>query len=213
MKLFLASEVKHPQTITDLEKFIEGFENKKVVYIPTAANGEEQYGAWKNGATWNKITTLPLIVSSLVLEEVKEPAQLSVLDTADIIWFAGGYWGYLMYWMRRLELDKKIPQLAHNGTILVGSSAGSGIMSKTLEIAEWWRYAATVPPEPEIGASIFPGLGLVDFDIYPHYKDDLHEYISQHYAGNKMYLLKDGESIEVDGDTIKLNGVERVLSK
>ena len=211
MKLFLASEAKHPQTLQDIEQFVGGFEGKKLVYIPTAANGEEQYGTWVHGGTWNKVKQLPLEATPLVLEEVKDPSQLTVLDEADIIWLAGGYWGYLMYWMRRLELDRKIPELAKKGTILVGSSAGSGVMSKTLAIAEWWRYEADQLPEPEIGASIFPGLGLVDFDIYPHYKDDLHDYISEHYTGNKMYPLKDGESIEVEGDEIRLNGQERVI--
>ncbi len=198
--------------MSDIENFVGGYEGKKMVYIPTAANGQELYGTWKSGDSWNKVKALPLKVFPLVLEEVQDTKQLDVLDSADIIWLAGGYWGYLMYWMRRLKLDERIPQLVAQGTVLIGSSAGSGVMSKTLDIAEWWRYEADEPPVPEIGASILPGLGLVDFDIYPHYTEKLHEYITQQYSGNKMYLVKDGESIEVNGNAIKINGEERIIS-
>jgi hypothetical protein len=40
MKLFLASEVKHPDSLKKLEEYVGGFTNKKIAYIPTAANGE-----------------------------------------------------------------------------------------------------------------------------------------------------------------------------
>jgi len=50
MKLFLASEVKHPTCMKYLEKFVNGFEGKKIAYIPTASNGEDGYGYWKNSS-------------------------------------------------------------------------------------------------------------------------------------------------------------------
>ncbi|MEK7526626.1 MAG: hypothetical protein AAB546_04050 [Patescibacteria group bacterium] len=43
MKLFLASEAKHPDSIEKLKKFIGGFEGKSIAYVPTAANGENPY--------------------------------------------------------------------------------------------------------------------------------------------------------------------------
>lgn len=211
MKLFLASEAKNPKSLEDLSKFIAGFSDKKLVFIPTASNGEHLYGNWKTGESWKVVQQLFSEVTTLVLEEVKSPSELEVLKNADVIWLAGGVWGYLMYWLRRHKLDELFPQLAKQGITFVGSSAGAGVFSERLDIAEWWRYGADQLPEPEVGGSIFPGLGLVDFDIYPHYKDELYDHISKHYQGKKMFLLKDGESIEVVDGKIKINGEERVL--
>ena len=45
MKLFLASDAKYPDSIEKLRSFIGGFEGKSIAYIPTAVNGEEEYGS------------------------------------------------------------------------------------------------------------------------------------------------------------------------
>jgi len=210
MKLFLASQIKHPQSLKALENFVDGFEGKKLVYIPTAANGEEGYGVWKTGGSWKVINTLGAKITPLVLEECYSQDALKPLTTADIIWVGGGYWGYLMYWLRRHELDEMLPKLLKEGKIYVGSSAGANVTSKSLDLAEWFKYNAT-DEDFERGAGIFPGLGLVDFDIYPHYKDELYDYVVEKYTGKKMYLLKDGESLEVTDGIVKVNGKERII--
>lgn len=64
----------------------------------------------------------------------------------------------------------------------------------------------------ERGASKFEGFGLVDFDIYPHYSEELYNWIKQHYKGNKMYLLKNGEAIAVEDGKITIHGEKRVIS-
>ncbi len=52
MKLFLAAEAKHPESIKKLEKFIgKDLKGLKVVYIPTAANGEDGWESWKKGGS------------------------------------------------------------------------------------------------------------------------------------------------------------------
>ncbi len=46
-KLFLASEMKHPDSIEKLKQYVGGeLAQKNITYIPTAANGEF-YGSWK----------------------------------------------------------------------------------------------------------------------------------------------------------------------
>ncbi|MBU0569850.1 hypothetical protein KKB40_03645 [Patescibacteria group bacterium] len=55
MKLFLASEAKHPESMEKLEEFVGGLKGKKIAYIPTVANGEEPYGTWKKGTTYNLV--------------------------------------------------------------------------------------------------------------------------------------------------------------
>lgn len=65
--------------------------------------------------------------------------------------------------------------------------------------------------EGEPGASVIPGLGLVDFEIYPHYEESMYTEIKKHYKGNKLYLLKNGEEIVVEGGKVEIWGEERIL--
>ncbi|MBI4032915.1 MAG: Type 1 glutamine amidotransferase-like domain-containing protein [Candidatus Blackburnbacteria bacterium] len=205
MKLFLASEAKNPKSIKKLEEFVGGFKGKKLAYIPTAANGHG-WGSWKDGGSWNLVQKLEMNITPLELEDYWNSDVAPRLRGKDIIWFAGGSCSYLAYWLTRTGLNKKLKGLLEQGSIYVGSSAGSMVTAKNLDVAEWYIG------EQEPGAHILAGLGLVDFDIYPHYQEDLYEQIREHYKGNKMFLLKDGEEIIVENTIVKVVGEERVIT-
>lgn len=206
MKLFLASEGGHADTIKQLESYLGTFIDKKIAYIPTAANGESMYGAWKTDSdTWKIVNTLGAIVKPVVLEEYKNSTVLKEFENQDVIWMAGGYCGYLMYWLRRCEVDTHIRELLGDHTLYFGSSAGSMVTASTLDIVEG------IPYEREIGASVIPGLGLVDFDFFPHYQDEYYDGIKQSYHGKKLYLVKNGEQLIVEDNQIKVIGEERII--
>ena len=203
MRLFLASEAKHPDSIEKLKTFVGGFAGKTIAYIPTAANGEEPFGSWKeNSGTWKLVQTLGAKVTPVQLEDYKNASAIDVVRDQDVIWVAGGQPGYLMYWMRRCELDRALPELLKT-SLYVGSSAGSMVTARKLNTTEWYFG------EGEPGAIVIPGLGLVDFDIYPHYEESQLEYIKAHYRGKKLYLLKNGEEVVVEDG--KIGGVVREL--
>ncbi|MCL4415712.1 MAG: Type 1 glutamine amidotransferase-like domain-containing protein [Actinobacteria bacterium] len=210
MKLFLASEAKNPISFKKLEEFVGGFQGKKIAYIPTAANGEK-WGSWKDGGSWGLINTLNAKVKLIQLEDYFPPDEqntkeiLKDLEGKDVVWFAGGQPGYLMYWIRRAQLDKNLKSILDKGAIYVGSSAGSMVTAKTLDVTEWYIG------ENEYGASAIPGLGLVDFDIYPHYREDILDEIKKHFKGDKLYLLKDGEAIMVEDQKVTVFGEEKIV--
>lgn len=205
-RFFLASEAGDPKSIRYLEKFVSGFNGKSIAYIPTAANGEYRYDEWRSeSATWKLINKLGANAEAVVLEEYKSSSVLEKLQGKNIIWFAGGACGYLMYWIRRCEIDKHINSLLESGSVYVGSSAGSMVCAKTLEIAEIFVG------EEEKGAGVIPGLGLIDFDFYPHYEDELLPEIKKVWKGSDLYLVKNGEVITVEGVKIEVLGEKRVL--
>jgi len=208
MKLFLASEAKHPESIIKLRKFIGGsFKNKTIAYIPTANNGEHAFEDWKeNSTTWKLVQTLGSKVTAVQFEDYKNSTALEKLINKDIIWFAGGAAGYLLYWIRRCEIDKALPKLLER-SIYVGSSAGSMICAKTQHVSSWYLG------EPETGANLLPGLGLIDFEIYPHYEENLLPQIRKLWKKGKLYLLKNGEVITVVGNKVKVLGEERIIKK
>lgn len=208
-RLFLASEAKHPESMKKLEEFIGGLKNKKIAYIPTAANGEENYGAWEKGATFNLVKKVGAKVTPVVLEEYKKDLDnkrvLKLLEEKDIIWFAGGMCGYLMYWARRFELEKHITGILESGTVYVGSSAGSMVCAKTLDSAVYnLDYS-------EKGAEVIPGFGLVNFHIYPHYEDSMLLELKKVWEGGDLYLVKNGEAVTVTDGKVKVFGEKRIL--
>ena len=208
MKLFLAAEAKHPDSMVKLESFIGGFRDKKIVYVPTAANGEKVEGYhWSKGETYQLFKDSGAKISVLELENYLTNDFKKDLINTDAIYFAGGYAAYLMYWVLRTKFDVVIKELVEKGVIYIGSSAGSMITGANLSVVEWFIG------EEEPGAKYLPGLGLVDFDFYPHYEDSLYPQIKEKYTGKKLYLVKNGEAITVDGSEVTVLGEERIISK
>jgi len=210
MRLFLASEAKNPLNFKKLSDFVGGFEGKTLAYIPTAANGERPYGSWeKESSSWMLVQTLGAKVVLVVLEEQTTEEVMKNLEGADVIWMAGGSCGYLMYWLRRHGLDTTLPKLLEKNKTYIGSSAGSMITSKSLSVTEWYIG------EAEHGAAVIPGLGLVDFEIYPHFQADQEEEIKklreENQTGMPLYLLKDGEAITIEGSSFEIFGEERKI--
>lgn len=210
-RLFLASEAKHPESMKKLEEFVGGLKNKKIAYIPTAANGEEEYGSWKNSATFTLVNKIGAKVTPVILEDYKSDINnnkvLKLLKNKDILWFAGGMCGYLMYWVRRFELEKHINRILQSGTVYVGSSAGSMVCAKTL------ATAVNYLDLPEKGVEVIPGFGLIDFHIYPHYEDDILPKLKKVWKGGDLYLVKNGEAITIVNGKISILGKKRVLRK
>lgn len=208
MKLFLASHAKNPLSIKKLEDYIGGFKNKKIAYIPTASNAEEGWQRWKTkkDGSWEYVQTLGASIETTVLEEYRNETVIKELAKADVIWFAGGMAGYLMYWIRRCKIDLRIKELLGAGTIYVGSSAGSMVAGQTLQISNWPML------DGERGAETIEPMKLVDFDIFPHYKDEYIGEIKKRYKGLKLYLLKDGEEIIVENGEVQVIGEERIIT-
>lgn len=205
MRLFLASEGVNPETLKKLKDYIGGFKNKKIIYVPTAANAIG-WEAWKTYGSFEVVKNSGCNVEARQLEECRDVKIDEFIGKPDIIWFAGGYSGYLMYWILKTKLDQYLMTLLKKDTIYVGSSAGSMIAGISLDVSEWFLG------DPEPGAHFIPSLKLVDFDIYPHYEETLLPEIKKHYQGNKIYLLKDGEEIVVEDGKVILQGDERIIS-
>jgi len=205
MNLFLASEGSDPKTIEKLEKYVGGWKNKKVIYIPTARNGENDFGTWEDSGTWNFLKSSGMDVKAVQLEDYKDYLDPKIFEETDILWISGGACGYLMYWIIRTGFDKMLPTILKK-TIYVGSSAGSMIAAPTLEIADWFIG------ETERGASYLPGLGFTDFDFYPHYEEYLKPEIISKYNGKKMYLVKNGDVIVYEDGKVTVLGEENIIT-
>jgi dipeptidase E len=206
-KLFLASEAKHPNSLNELEKFINGrLVDQKILYIPTAANGAG-WGSWQDSRTLETLRSKGVSLDIVELENTLEGDVEKHAEGVDIIWMAGGMTGYLLYWLRRRRVDILLPQLLDRGVVYVGSSAGSMICATTQKVSDIFI------DEEEPGASLLPGLGFIDFEIYPHFEDHLYDEIEKRWQNGRLCLLKNGENILIEGEKVTILGEERMLVK
>jgi len=208
MKLFLASKGNHPDSLQKLEDFVEDFEDKHLVYVPTAGNAKV-YGGWKSKFS-EEVPEILKRVRSYEIMELESCIYQDVIQkmkSADIVWFGGGLVGYLLYWMRRIRFDDYLQEILDNSTVYVGSSAGSMVMGNNMHLA------AHYIDDPEPGADLLPGFGVLEFDIYPHYTDELSGEINQLWNKGKLCLLKDGEAITVVDGQVEILGEERWIEK
>lgn len=208
MKLFLASEGKDPESLEKLNKFLgKPLAKCRIAYIVTAANGEMGYGSWRGSETIQIVKKLGAKITVIELENYMFEDVLEKIRGNDIIWFAGGQPGYLLYWVRRVGLDNELPKLLKSGVVYVGSSAGSMIAGPTLFAAE------NFPGEQEIGARYIPGLDFIDFEIFPHFEDAQLPTIKTFWKKGKLCLLKNGEAVTVVDGKIRILGEERFIRK
>ena len=208
MKLFLASRINTPESLNKLNIFLgSDLSTKSVVYIPSAANAEDGWGSWRKSPTLNMVQQLCKNLEVVQLEDCRVRDIMPDFEGKDIIWVGGGYSGYLAYWMRLSQFDKKLPELLNKGVVYLGSSAGAMVCSKH-------QYSAEMGKDPEYGAAFISGLGYLDFEMRPHYTNDEFDQCKKWWKKNgkgDLYLLKDGEVITVVDGEINFSGEKRVI--
>ena len=127
------------------------------------------------------------------------------LENVDIIDVGGGDVNYLLDWARKSKLDMYLKDLLLTGAVYVGASAGSMLLLPDIGLT-WY--------EPG-DQSDHVGIGIVDFLITPHKKEaeletnviDLvkrreHLQSIMNYPW-KIYLLQDGQAVQVVGEKIE----------
>jgi dipeptidase E len=133
----------------------------------------------------------------------------AAIEAADAIFVGGGNTFRLLKTLSDFDLLKTIRARVANGMRYMGASAGSNLAGPTIR---------TTNDMPIVQPPSFDALGLVDFQINPHYADP--EPGSQHMGETReerilQFLeendtpvvgLREGAMIRVEGDSICLKG-------
>jgi dipeptidase E len=203
MKFFLCSHTIDEKLKSEFEKF-SGLKcsESKLAFIPTAANAQGIIDkSWADQDLIHLEATLGFTAERIDIDEIKGKELKEKLEKVDVIFVNGGFSGYLLRSMRASGFDKMLPELLNSGKIYVGSSAGTNAVSNENNIGEWFV------DEPEKDASKEKGLGYLEYEIYPHFRDELLPAIRQHKKKNqKFILLRDGEAVGLEDGEITLFG-------
>lgn len=183
---------------------------RRVLFVPYAgvalSDGslEDSYDAYEErvNGVFNK---LGFEIYSIHRE--MDPAQ--AIRDALAIAVGGGNTFHLVYKLHELKLMKVIKEAVENGMPFMGWSAGSNIACPSLR---------TTNDMPIIEPESFNCLGLVNFQINPHYLDasveghggETREQRLEEFMviNNNVYVagLREGTLLSIDGDSIELKG-------
>jgi dipeptidase E len=200
-KLMLTSSGLENKVLKD--KFLEivgkPADKIKMLFIPTAANGEKDdayVDLDKKLILETGITTDNFIEYDLD----KDVSNIS-LNKIDVIYVEGGNTFYLVDKVRKTGFDKKIKEMVGRGVVYVGVSAGSILAGPNVGITN---------PEThyDFGITDYTGLNLTDKVICPHFnkKDEafINRFKNKH--GGEVLRLNDGQALIVLGNKEEVIG-------
>ena len=180
-------------------------QNPSIGYIPSASDLTRKYFNVK--VDYYKdlgITNLRYFDLDKECDETK----INEVFDCDAIHLSGGNTFYFLYLLRKRNFIEKLRTYVHNGGVLIGISAGSILMTKTIALSGLGEDV----DDNFIGIQDLSALGLVEFEFMPHLGDRKnHNALKQieEYAKSKntsVYCCENGSGVVVDGDSIKLIG-------
>lgn len=174
----------------------EGFRNKRVAFIPTAA-AHEEYTAYVDSArsSWKELGSN---ITDVDIARMPLRTATEALEQAEIIYLSGGNSFYLLDCLRSTEIDQIIRGRLAEGAILVGESAGAIVCSPNI------AYIQPMDRVPDnYSQADYTGLNLVDFFPVPHYLappfvKSSKEVVAQH-ASLPLELMNNAEAVIVEG--------------
>ncbi len=174
--------------------FPKEMERKIFAYMPSdGANCPQKYRDEWNGYA-EKYGAEFIYVDNSKENSVDE---VSKLLTANILIITGGNTFKLLDNLRKSGLDKAIKEFANkNEFVLAGFSAGALVLTPTIEVCNLPNY-----DKNEVGLKDLIGLGIVNFEVFPHYSEQEHKDLLIDYktqAKNEIKEITNEDSIVLD---------------
>lgn len=177
-------------------------------YIPSCTDPDRRYykltTKYYSSIGINKVRYFDLDL------EYDEDKILEVFN-CDAIHLSGGNTFYFLNSIKKRKLIDLLKSYVNNHGILIGVSAGSIIMTKSIELAGFGENG----DQNKVELQDLNSLGLVDFEFLPHWNgqsgsvEDLRKYsIAKNIT---VYACKDNEGIIVENDTVKLIGQIEII--
>lgn len=174
---------------------IKDKEQQSVAIITTAAEGKEQ----------NKYSILAkkqfqeagFINIDFIDLEIQELDS----DKYDVIYVCGGDTFKLLKFAKEKNFNDNVKRLLNRDGFYIGVSAGSIIMSPSIDIAN-----EIEPDSNDVSLTDFSSFGIVPFHVMPHYypdiEDDVKEFENRHNVEVKR--LTNDQALFIKNNTIEL---------
>lgn len=170
-------------------KFLPLLPNKNVVMITTASKDKENN-------KWNIITKeqlLELGYEKVAFLDLEFNSKVDLSEYATI-YVCGGNTFKLLKYVQESNFKEEVLKCLNNGGLYIGTSAGSIIVTPTIRIA-----GEITPDENAVNLTNLEGLGLVNFEVLPHYEssEDSELEAYKKTTSNEVKTISNEEIIEV----------------
>lgn len=147
-----------------------------------------------------KIGILPKNISFVNIMKNISAKSFEKLDF-DVFLSWGGNTFLILDRVRKTGFDNFIKKIVGDGRLYVGSSAGSIIVHRTIEIAGWGSEC----DKNYINLKNLRGLNIVNVAVFPHYHNKLKKEVVEFKKKVKyeVWELRDGEALLILGNKVK----------
>ncbi len=201
MKLILASEfdISFHKTKEIIKREVQG---KAALFIPTAAYGE---GDVPDPKTYKKpFEDMGMSVNEFDLKDKSNKEVELALTDVSLICVCGGNTFYLLEQMNKCGFKNVLIDKLAAGTVYVGSSAGSIVMSPDI------GFISEMDSAEKADLPNYKALNLVDFLFLPHCDhpemgNDANKIIQNHNIDSyPLYAMNDDQAMYVENNIIRI---------
>lgn len=204
MKLLLTSAgFTNNSIINALQQLAQKpFDELKVVFIPTAANVEEDSKDWLIDDMYRANCLNFKVVDIVDFTALPKSIWQKRLQSADIIIIGGGNTYYLAYAIKKYGLDEELKELIKT-KVYVGISAGSMVLGNSVALSDSKKVI-----DNNILLYKEKGLGITDFLIKPHFNSPYFPDANSIDIAKKKQILQIKESVYLidDMSAVLING-------
>lgn len=190
--LFSTLTESNSKTILD-QIFPSDIQGKVFSFIPSSGiEGAEPYIE-----QWREIAKIYEAQFNVIDNSLYDTKQQSKLLASNIVVISGGNTFNLLRNLRKSGLDKSLKAFVDKSDfVLAGFSAGALVLTPTIEVCNLPDF-----DENLVALDDFSGLGIVNFEIFPHYKKQTQEATLDNYrkiATNKVKEITDEDYISIN---------------
>ena len=199
--VLLSDQVSGKTQVDEASMSLFASKNPKIAYIPSQSDFSRKY--FDEKVEWYKQFGITDLLYFDIDREYDE-RKINELLSCDGIFLSGGNTYYFLNSLKKRKLLSDLRDYVEKGGVLIGVSAGSIIMSQTIDIA-------MLHDENTIGLQDYSALGLVTFNFFPHLDHNREKYLKEIVEYSKtsksvIYVCKDGDGIIVDGNNMQFFG-------
>lgn len=188
-------------------KNVNGGQSFRLAYIPSRTDKEKWYFE-KAKPEFSELGITDFFYFDV--DEEFESSQLEEFKNCEGIFLSGGNTYLFLKNLKERNIVRYIKEMVQEGKPLIGVSAGSIIMSKTIKIASFHD-------ENEVHLSELTGLGLVDFEFMPHWNREEEQMVQllkySLLQEESIFTCRDGDGIVIDGNKIEFYGDIKQIRK
>ena len=206
MKLLLTSQgfEENIEIGKELLKLVGKKPSNIKVFLVSTADKNDQEWQWVK-YTVKQLEKIGISSKNISIFSLNRKINKEELKDIDVVYVCGGNTFLYLDGIRKTGLDKEIKKFVKNGGVYFGVSAGSCVVSPTIEVAGWEPLA----DKNIIKLKDLKALNIIPFFVFPHFEENDCPVIEKSASKTKypVIAINDKQAVLVKDDDIQIIGI------